>query len=290
MPRGRIAKKASAKVARDCNVHTRCAVAERVVRGFREEQHRALEHQHGGGAVDVEIEELDAWCRSGLANRHAATRQVTVVSAMQGVTDALIALGDAALTGSDWRPRFEALRDKHLDTVQDLGGFDSGQTHAWLVARFEELAALLGAIALLGPGGEAALARVHGLGEVWSAHLLAAALAAQGASSTVLDAREVLVVGRNELGVAVDWAASAARLATWREAHPHPRVVVTGFVARDVQGTPTTLGPQRQRFFRRDLRGAVRSRRTAHLDRRRRRAFSRSARRAGSGAAGAHEL
>ena len=179
---------------------------------------------------------------AGLLRARPETRQVTVVSAMQGVTDALIALGDAALTGSDWRPRFEALRDKHLDTVQDLGGFDSGQTHAWLVARFEELAALLGAIALLGPGGEAALARVHGLGEVWSAHLLAAALAAQGASSTVLDAREVLVVGRNELGVAVDWAASAARLATWREAHPHPRVVVTGFVARDVQGTPTTLG------------------------------------------------
>ena len=134
---------------------------------------------------------------AGLLRARPETRQVTVVSAMQGVTDALIALGDAALTGSDWRPRFEALRDKHLDTVQDLGGFDSGQTHAWLVARFEELAALLGAIALLGPGGEAALARVHGLGEVWSAHLLAAALAAQGASSAVLDAREVLVVGRN---------------------------------------------------------------------------------------------
>ena len=64
----------------------------------------------------------------------------------------------------------------------------------------------------------------------------------KGASAAVLDAREVLVVGRNELGIAVDWDASAARLRSWRDANPHPRVVVTGFVARDAQGVPTTLG------------------------------------------------
>jgi aspartokinase/homoserine dehydrogenase 1 len=179
---------------------------------------------------------------AALLRARPETAQITVVSAMQGVTDQLIALTDAALRGDDWRPAWSALREKHLDTVQALGGFDSGQTHAWLVAQFDELAALLGAIALLGPSGEGAAARVHGLGEVWSARLLGAALAAQGASAAVLDARDVLVVGRNELGVAVDWERSAQRLAEWRAAHPHPRVVVTGFVARDAQGVPTTLG------------------------------------------------
>lgn len=58
----------------------------------------------------------------------------------------------------------------------------------------------------------------------------------------MLDARDVLVVNRGELGVDVDWDVSAQRLQTWRQAHPQTRVVVTGFVARDRADRITTLG------------------------------------------------
>ena len=198
-----------------------------------------IAHKFGGSSL------ADAECYRHVASLLLArveAHQVTVVSAMQGVTDALIELADAAVSGLPWRTRWDALRERHLSTAQSIGSFDSGLTHSWLVAQFDELAALLAAIALLGPSGEGALARVHGLGEVWSARLLGAALAAQGSNAAVLDARDVLVVGRNELGVAVDWETSAARLQVWRNANPHPRVVVTGFVARDANGVSTTLG------------------------------------------------
>ena len=42
------------------------------------------------------------------------TTQVVVVSAMQGVTDALIGLTAAAAGKAEWRPQWQALRDKHL--------------------------------------------------------------------------------------------------------------------------------------------------------------------------------
>src|SRR5688500_7691464 len=170
---------------------------------------RAIAHKFGGSSVADASRYRHV---AALLRARPETHQVTVVSAMQGVTDALIALTDATVAGAAWRPQWETLRERHLQAVQDLGGFDTGQTHAWLVAQFDELAALLGAIALLGASGAGAAARVHGLGEVWSARLLGAALAAQGASAAVLDARDVLVVGRNELGVAVDWEQSAVRL------------------------------------------------------------------------------
>jgi bifunctional aspartokinase / homoserine dehydrogenase 1 len=198
-----------------------------------------IAHKFGGTSVANAERYLHV---AGLLRARPETAQVTVVSAMHGVTDALIALADSALGGQPWRPRWEALREKHLEAVQALGSFDAGQTHAWLMAQFDELAALLGAIALLGPSGEGASARVHGLGEVWSARLLVTAFGALGTSAAVLDARDVLVVGRNDLGVAVDWTLSAQKLRAWRDAHPHPRVVVTGFVARDAQGVATTLG------------------------------------------------
>ena len=52
----------------------------------------------------------------------------------------------------------------------------------------------------------------------------------------------MLVVRRGPLGVAVDWPLSQQRFDAWRDAHPGPRVVATGFIARGEDGRPATLG------------------------------------------------
>ena len=168
--------------------------------------------------------------------------QVTVVSAMKGVTDALIALADAATERGNWLSHWSALHERHRTAARELLGDKAGETLEWLDTQFKELHGVLGALALLGPAGASAKERVHGLGEVWSARLLAGALVASGADAVALDARQVLVVGRNDLGVAVDWDTSAAKLKQWRAQHPQKHVVVTGFVASDAQDVPTTLG------------------------------------------------
>jgi aspartokinase/homoserine dehydrogenase 1 len=170
--------------------------------------------------------------------------QVAVVSAMQGVTNALIALAGSAAAGHDWRPDWLALRQRHVDTARDLvPECEPGDAlQAWLQAQFDQLAGLLQAVAVLGTPGQAAHERIQGLGEVWSARLLWSHLRERGAGHALLDAREVLVVRPGELGVAVDWPRSAANLARWRDAHPQPRVVATGFIASGEDGLPTVLG------------------------------------------------
>src|SRR6185436_4670666 len=77
---------------------------------------------------------------------------------------------------------------------------------------------------------------------VWSARLLSAWFARGGHAVECLDARDVLVVRDEPLGMAVDWEASGKRLAAWRAARPGARVVATGFVARDAAGRALTLG------------------------------------------------
>ena len=64
----------------------------------------------------------------------------------------------------------------------------------------------------------------------------------RGDGAVWCDAREVLRVRAEELGVMVDWAQSQAQFDSLRERHPSPRYVVTGFVARDGEGRATTLG------------------------------------------------
>jgi bifunctional aspartokinase / homoserine dehydrogenase 1 len=168
--------------------------------------------------------------------------QASVVSAMKGVTDALIALAHAAADAYDWRTPWDQLRQRHLDTATDLLGADVAATLAWLRSQFDELAELLHALSVLGTPTREALERVQGLGEVYSARLLSEHLRALGEDVALLDARAVLVVSHGDLGVAVDWQASEQRLQAWRADNPARRVVITGFVARDAAGRITTLG------------------------------------------------
>ncbi len=170
-------------------------------------------------------------------------QQITVVSAMKGVTDALITLAELASGNlAEWRERWHELRARHRGAAVALLAEDAGPTLEWIEARFDELAEVLAALAVIGELPREVLDRVQGLGEVFSARLLGDYLGSQGQACAVLDAREVLVVDRGDLGVDVDWLQSAQRLRDWRQAHPQPRVIVTGFVARDRTGRITTLG------------------------------------------------
>ena len=169
--------------------------------------------------------------------------QITVVSAMKGVTDALIELCElASRSRSEWRDPWHDLRARHRGAVVSLLGEDSGPTIEWLDERFDKLAEILAALSVIGELPREVLDRVQGLGEICSARLLGDYLKSRGEACAVLDAREVLVVDRSDLGVEVDWDISARRLAEWRVNSPQPRVVVTGFVARDRDNRITTLG------------------------------------------------
>ncbi|UOF15868.1 bifunctional aspartate kinase/homoserine dehydrogenase I [Lysobacter capsici] len=166
--------------------------------------------------------------------------RIAVVSAMQGVTDALVALVAAARDGQDWAPAWAALRRRHLDTADSLDPHRRHGTRAVLEAEFDALRGALERVAA--QADDQFAAALPGLGEVLSSHLMLAALGGEAAGWTRLDAREVLVVHPGEMGVGVDWALSRERLDAWRKQHAGRNVVVTGFVARDSHGRDTTLG------------------------------------------------
>lgn len=201
---------------------------------------RTVVHKFGGTSV-ADAERYRHVAQLLLARDE--TVQVTVVSAMKGVTDALIGLAKAAAAADpEWDDRWHELRARHRGAAAALLGEHSGATIEWLDARFDRLREILAALAVIGELPQEVLDRVQGLGEVFSAHLLGHHLQALGEDADVLDARDVLVVNHGELGVDVDWKSSAAKLALWRESHPAQRLVVTGFVARDRKGNITTLG------------------------------------------------
>jgi aspartokinase/homoserine dehydrogenase 1 len=170
-----------------------------------------------------------------------AASRIVVVSAMHGVTDALLALIAAVRRGEDFASAWSALRERHLATADALDPHREHALHATLDAEFESLRHELTGLSN-DHGVDRRSRGLPGLGEVWSSHLLHTALGGVATGWQRLDARDVLVVHAGELGMSVDWQASRERLANWRAAHPGTNIVVTGFVARDVDGHATTLG------------------------------------------------
>jgi bifunctional aspartokinase / homoserine dehydrogenase 1 len=165
-----------------------------------------------------------------------------VVSAFAGVTDALHGLVNAAEAGGDWPGGLAALMERcDLMAGGLLAGPELAQWRTALAREREDLHDVLKATALIRRAPREVYALVAGHGEIWSARLLAAALRAHGSNADWLDAREALTVITSELGPTVAWEQTRARFAAaWT---PPPEIrVITGYIARDEHGGPTTLG------------------------------------------------
>jgi aspartokinase/homoserine dehydrogenase 1 len=180
-------------------------------------------------------------------------QQAIVVSAMGGVTDALLTLVAAAAAGDpDWPQQWQALSTRHLDCLQQIG--EDAAVHAALQQRFTRLRHLLEGLELLGTAPREAVQLVSGLGEVCAAELLSVWFRQQQQAVNTLDAREVLVLrdvsAEQGLRAGVDMQASAVRLQAWLRAQTSQdtatavptRLVITGFVCRDSKGLICTLG------------------------------------------------
>ena len=173
---------------------------------------------------------------------------VVVISAMSGVTDALIRAAQAAVRGEREMVDqiVDRLRRRHVDTLADLIT-DDGE-------RFPlegELEALLGyvhslcrAISILGELTPRGLDVVSGLGERLSVRIVAAALRARGMAAQAIEASELIVTDDcfGTAGPLVDETQKRvqARLFPLLESDVVP--VITGFIGATKEGILTTLG------------------------------------------------
>ncbi len=181
-------------------------------------------------------------------------RVVVIVSAMNGVTNALIAAAQAAVNGDApaVNRTVEALHQKHLDTLAALapdagarfeieGEIDSLLTHVHSLCR---------AVAVLGELTPRGLDVVSGLGERLSVKIVAAAMRARGLAAEAVEASE-LIVTDDHFGAANPLMQKTrektrARLLPLLE-HPSGAVgsavpVITGFIGATEEGVLTTLG------------------------------------------------
>jgi len=171
---------------------------------------------------------------------------VVVVSALSGVTDALIEVARLAEAG-DAGPAasaLHALRDRHVRVAVAATTESESTVVAAVCAEFDELIGLVHALAVLREVSPRSLDAVVATGEVLSSRIVAAAMADHGIPSAWIDARTVLVTDAEHA------AASPEMIETCERAREHVApvmdagrvAVLGGFIGATAAGVTTTLG------------------------------------------------
>jgi len=199
-------------------------------------------HKFGGTSVaDAERYRAAAEIVSA---RAPGERTAVVVSAMSGVTNALIQSVELAASRDDsYLAKLDELKQKHLATIDalQLGPARTESLTEVIASDFGALAEVLRGVWITRLPSERIIEFVSGHGELWSAQLLHSYLDARDQSSRWLDARQVLVVEPNGNTIAIDWQLSQEKLNAWLAGVDADFLVITGFVAATHDGIATTL-------------------------------------------------
>src|SRR5215212_127013 len=195
-------------------------------------------HKFGGTSL-ADADRYRAACDIVLSQR-SGERVAVVVSAMSGVTNALIESVNLASTHDDaYLQKLQALESRHLETIDALQLRDEQNLKEAVVSDFSAIKEVLRGVWITRLVSERIIEFVSGHGELWSAQLLHAYLESRDHRSSWLDARTVLVVEPNTNSVVVDWQLSKQRLQA--ERLDTDFLIVTGYIAATHDGVATTL-------------------------------------------------
>jgi aspartokinase/homoserine dehydrogenase 1 len=169
-----------------------------------------------------------------------------VVSAMKGVTDDLLGLVEKAARRESVEPTLKALRARHEKaSVELLGAAGAKPVLAEFDAELADIETILKGVSLVRSASNRSRDLVAGFGEVWSARQIAAFFKKEFPKTRAvmfINARDVLVIEQSEMGPVVAWEVSRPKLTAMVPAGFRGVLVITGFVASDREGLPTTLG------------------------------------------------
>ncbi len=200
-------------------------------------------HKFGGSSVKTADRMVLV---ANVLQAEATPRMAVILSACGGVTDALLQLVSAAERQLPIADDLAALRQRHVEIADALlDSTGAGEYRAELGTDCDELQGLLQTVRRIGAAPAALRDIVAGFGEIWSTRVFARYLRSRSAGNgdvVWVDARNILEVEWGPLGPSVRWPESRARLAPAVPDGSPLTLVITGFIARDVNGIQTTLG------------------------------------------------
>ena len=167
-----------------------------------------------------------------------------VVSALSGVTDALLQTGKYAELGNEaYKIVLKELEQKHLNTVRELLPIQQQSSTLSLVKqKFNELEGITDGVFLLGELSNRTKDRLASYGEILSSLIIAAKVNSVPFAQQWVDARLLIRTNANYGNAAVDFIVSNQNIQQFFSNNPAQLYIAPGFIAADASNNTTTLG------------------------------------------------
>src|SRR5438067_394770 len=198
-----------------------------------------------GGSSVADAEAIDRVSSIVKGERARAAHPVVVVSALGGVTDALLTAAEAARSGRTGilQELLESLATRHLKEARKIAPEDSALSQA-LTRHLDELREVLSGAAARGCLEPSEADAVAATGELLSSRILAAAMSHRGLPAVWIDARDAVITdaGHTRAMPLLEETTRASTAAILPIIETGGIPVLGGFVGRTVDGATTTLG------------------------------------------------
>ncbi len=184
---------------------------------------------------------------AGIVLGRMEERPIVVVSAMAGVTDALLAMSNAAASGSlpEALKLLRKVRQRHLAVLSALvSGPGESATRQEVQALLDSTQDVLRGVAALGELTARSTDNILAVGELLSSRIVSAALAARSINAALVDSRNCIITDASHTRAVPHFDQTTERL----RCHIKPLLqanqvpVMGGFIGATTEGVPTTLG------------------------------------------------
>ena len=171
---------------------------------------------------------------------------IVLVSAMSGVTDQLILLGQTAAQGNEaYQTMIQSLAKKHEDAVLALlPSAKQASALSMVKALIQEIESHCATIFNEGIFSLRMQDCLMSYGEILSSKIIAAAFEAEGVDQVWLDSRAMIKTNSTYSSAVVDRALTNQTIQQYfaNPNHQHALYMAPGFIASDAEGHTTTLG------------------------------------------------
>ncbi|QES87541.1 bifunctional aspartate kinase/homoserine dehydrogenase I [Rhizosphaericola mali] len=195
-----------------------------------------------GGSSVANAENIKKVVQIVTHNNYA--KQIVVVSAMKGVTDKLLQLGDKSCQPEkEYEKILQSLTTQHIEAANELLPVATRSGCLSMIMQiFNELEDICESVFRLQELSPATKDRIVGYGELLSSKIISAYLESIKVKNVWMDSRAVIETNNNYSYAAVDFEKTNVKIKDFLKSNPANLYMAPGFIARGNNGHATTLG------------------------------------------------
>lgn len=178
-----------------------------------------------------------------LSNISKTENVVTVVSAVGGITDKLLAAAQLAVNKNKaYKEAFKTIEAIHLDIVEELIHNNKSQVQSFVKVELSKLKQLLDGLFLINELSPKTTDKLLSFGELLSSYMITEALKSKGLKAVLKNSQELIVTDKNYTNASVNFEVTNKNIISYFNNNSSSITILPGFISKSKDGEITTLG------------------------------------------------